>query len=470
MTSHIERARDYLAGTKGAWRPTIERFPSIDREQLINDLRIPKFAKRIRDESDLATKISSFSDATSEIELDLSERFAESTNEFKKQLNIYDQRILESSIGPEARVSVKAASEECKSDFEAQVTEDFLPLNYALRDVEELSDEYTHFRMDHGLTLRSPVVQDHTEITSGFLWVAVIVLFETVTNGFFFSQGSPAGIVGGFLEALSLSVLNVSLAVILGLFTLRYIQHKSWFWKVTSGISLPTIISLTLVLNLIISHYREAFTVAEGSSVRFDLVIQSVMTEPFSVHQSESWLLGVLGLLCNIYAAHKVYKLYDPYPGYTNLVFRRDQAREQLSDRVNKCLDNLKSHRDNSIVQIEGLIEDINKNRNEFAQASSRRIELIEEYGLYVKSIESLISIVEARLIALSEIDLQTDVAVLSKVKVPRPSDIPSPSDATTDIHESLVSLMESTVSEISEKYTLGVNQILEKQKRLADK
>jgi len=463
LPSQVKRALDFLSGTRDAWRPTLARFPSINFEQLLDDLKIPERAQEIREETNTESAITLYTNVVEEVNLDLRRRFTESQGQFNEAERLYDQRIQESMLGPEAEVRVVAAAEECKGDFESQVTEDYLPLNSALHDVNEINDEYRYFRQHHGLTQRTPVVKDYTNKPAALWWIALVVLIETVANGLFFSQGSPAGLIGGFSEAIFLSVLNISLAAVLGLFALRYILHRSWFWRITSAMSLLLLVAATFALNLLIAHYREAFALAEGAAVRFDLVIQRLQTEPFAMQQPESWLLGALGIVFNVFAAYKFYQISDPYPGYTSLAYRRNQASDILADQARICLENLNQHRNHSVTQIDSIIELIERNRSELELASRGRARLIEEYRDHLESLGELGNALSARLNALSDIHRRVDSEALPKIEIPQSDSLPSAAHSSTDVHERLADLMKEAVSDISDKYTSESTAIREK-------
>lgn len=460
MASQIKRALDYLSGTKDAWNPTIARFPSINVEQLVDDLRLPEKAGKIREQEEAEGAISLYAEAVELINLDLRRRLTDAQGEFNEAEHLYDQRIRQASLGPEAEVRVVSAAEECTSDFDSQITEDHVPLSSAIEEATELNAEYRYFRDQNGLQRRAPSVVDPAEGRVGLLWIAVVVALETAANGLFFAEGSTAGLVGGVSEAFFLSVINISLASVLGLFTLRYIRHRRWFWKITAGLSGVALVAGILALNLLIAHYREAFAAAEGAAVRFDLVLQRLQFEPFSMQQPESWLLGALGVVFNMFATLKFFQLLDPYPGYTKLAVRRKEALERLSDEAARCLDNLARHRNQSVSQMERIIELIERNRSELEIASRGKTKLVTEFRDHLRGLEDAGKVLSTRLRTLSEIHRHVSDEALPKLTLPDAEALPSSNQASTELHERLAEKMKDAITGISDTYKAASGEI----------
>ena len=98
----------------------------------------------------------------------------------------------------------------------------------------------------------------------GQLLLVVFVLLESIINGMFFAEGSEAGIIGGVMQALVLSVLNVGVAALFAVYGLPLLFHRWRAVKFFGGL-LTVLFSAWLVgLNLAIGHFRDLFIANAG--------------------------------------------------------------------------------------------------------------------------------------------------------------------------------------------------------------
>ena len=170
--------------------------------------------------------------------------------------------------------------------------------------------------------------------------VAVILLLESVLNGYFFAKGSEFGLLGGVSQSIAVAVLNILPAFfIAGLILLRYSLHVS-FWK-RSLAQLATLAWLAWVLlfNLGVAHYRDLL--ASQPDQALTLTINELFSQPFALADINSWLLLFLGVFFALIAAWDGFRSDDPYPGYgsrqrwyLDLESYHNQECQRLGDQV----------------------------------------------------------------------------------------------------------------------------------------
>jgi ElaB/YqjD/DUF883 family membrane-anchored ribosome-binding protein len=194
-----------------------------------------------------------------------------------------------------------------------------------------------------------------------FAFLIMFVVIETVVNAFFY-QGS-SGLLGGAVVALSVSVVNMSLAAALGSMY-RYVNLPDLKEKITGYAGLIAFIVLALVLNLIFSTFRVQYELLQQQVIQENLAdpttamlvaaFRTAVSDAFRVFVLEfpeidvmSFVLFFVGAICSCLAFWKGYSHDDKHPGYgemdrrhkaTELAFTnaKDQAFNAAVDKVHQ--------------------------------------------------------------------------------------------------------------------------------------
>jgi len=177
-----------------------------------------------------------------------------------------------------------------------------------------------------------------------FSILAGLVLVEGLANAYFFSTGSDLGLLGGWLQAITVSFTNVIAAFfIIGYLCMRHLMNpqKTWFF-IPALIGLPIGIAFIVILNLAAAHYRDllelnAATLAIGDSgVTGQLLapLPAVLANPFGLQTLEAYLLLTLGLTFAAIAAFKGRTFDDAIPGYGVVQRKAERAARDL----NRCM------------------------------------------------------------------------------------------------------------------------------------
>ena len=153
-------------------------------------------------------------------------------------------------------------------------------------------DELSEFRSTNRLkrAARNPA---RRWTTFGLLFL--LIGLESGLNGFFFAKGSDFGLLGGVGTAIGISFVNVLFAFMLGLFPMRWINHRNYFFKLIGVIVTIVGLSGLVALHGFAAHYRDA-TALVGEDRAFAIALQTLKTSPLVLADLKSFYLFGLGI------------------------------------------------------------------------------------------------------------------------------------------------------------------------------
>ena len=222
-------------------------------------------------------------------------------------------------------------------------------------------------------------VSDHPQVRILNLSViALLILFESAANAYFFAQQSEFGISGGIFQAAAVSLANVATSYfIIGFWGLRHVSIGLDPKKPLLGFDSRNVIKafgilavifgiiIVLLVNLSAAHYRnlldlkatlgdtpgalEAFNAHTSTFPRFfinseicDSILTSPMGEsigsaatnamcrPFALHSLDAMVLFALGLAISAIAAFEGRKADAAFPGFSDAARQIERARRDL--------------------------------------------------------------------------------------------------------------------------------------------
>ena len=242
--------------------------------------------------------------------------------------------------------------------LDSSVTDQKIALNKAVAIAEARRDDLRSFREKWHITDRSAIYPKshilHFSILAG------LVLFEGMANAYFFSTGSDLGLLGGWLQAITVSFTNVIAAFFLigflGMRNLSNFHTDASMKQIASGVlALAGIVVASgalFALNLTAAHYRDLLeinsaTLALGGSDTTGEILRPVsaaFANPFGFQTLEALLLLILGVTFAVIAAFKGRTFDDAIPGYGGATRRLEAASLELetamSSKKSANLDN----------------------------------------------------------------------------------------------------------------------------------
>ena len=141
-----------------------------------------------------------------------------------------------------------------------------------------------------------------------FHWsiVAAMVLVESIANSYFFAKGSDFGLIGGALQALMISVVNIFMALFAGNYLFRNLNHISLARKFFAGAGVLAYGFFVLAFNLATAHYRALLEIDPITALVE--TIPNLKQGPFDFDNFDAAILLFIGIIFAI-AVIKVIKL-----------------------------------------------------------------------------------------------------------------------------------------------------------------
>jgi hypothetical protein len=371
-----------LGKTEGAL-PDIQTFTPLDAEQVARELRLDERAERAA----MAGEPPPDADGPDSAELDVLGKIEQcarkACEEYLKQRDVYEGRIQRSAITPDLQVQIEAAAANALTDFKAEIIHDGNQLHSLLRTVGNREDELREFRERHCLS-RLPKTVSRGERMLATMLLIVLILLESVLNGMFFAEGSEAGLIGGVVQALVLSVLNVGVAAVYAIYGLPLLFHRRGGIKII-GALVTLLFALWLgSLNLGIGHFRDLF-VAHAGSVQMTELLNRLTTAPLVLADAKSAILVLLGIALGLLAVIDVAATRDLYPGYGAIGRERQRAIDEYAEENARSLAAIMQLRDQTVDDLSSAIELIRSTQFDMQQAIEGRTRLHHNFRSYLE-------------------------------------------------------------------------------------
>ncbi len=224
-------------------------------------------------------------------------------------------------------------------------------------------------------------VSDHPEVRILSLSViALLILFESAANAYFFAQQSEFGLFGGLFQAAAVSLANVATSYfIIGFWGLRHASMPGSLRNPDTGkihlfndrniikffgfFAIIIGVIMVLLINLSAAHYRnildlkalgDNFPVFETSTFpRFLIdadVCKAVLTSeigptigsattnamcrPFALHSLDAMVLFALGMAISALAVFEGRRADAPYPGFSDAARQFERSRRDVQDAL----------------------------------------------------------------------------------------------------------------------------------------
>ncbi|MEO1322727.1 MAG: hypothetical protein AAFV59_06940 [Pseudomonadota bacterium] len=207
--------------------------------------------------------------------------------------------------------------------------------------------------------------------------IALMIIFESAANAYFFAKQSEFGLAGGIFQAAAVSLANVATAFfIVGYWGMRHISmpidRTAFFSRRNAYIFMGAVASvvglgLVFLVNLSAAHYRNILDITAIDGISrfpdglptnswspFFLINKDVcagilnsdlgstigsaatnaMCRPFALHSLDAMVLLALGLAIAAFAAFEGRRLDSPFPGFSDSARGLESARNDLRDAL----------------------------------------------------------------------------------------------------------------------------------------
>jgi len=223
--------------------------------------------------------------------------------------------------------------------------------------------------------------------------IALMIIFESAANAYFFAKQSEFGLAGGIFQAAAVSLANVATSFfIVGYWGMRHISMPIDLENIFSRRNLYVLmglvaiivgLSLVFLVNLSAAHYRNILDMqALGQELPANLPTKvlphfivdpavceailssdlgktigsaatNAMCRPFALHSLDAMVLFALGLAIAAFAAFEGRRLDSPFPGFSDSARGLERARSELREALFMFEDSYEDIKD-EIIEVKG--------------------------------------------------------------------------------------------------------------------
>jgi hypothetical protein len=326
--------------------PSASTFPEIDVNSIERSLKIRSKAK----ERGAENKPNAEQEASDAFELEIVERMRflrnQGTDFYENMLGAYKARINRAdSISQEIKTGALSVS----GGFLSSATNNRAAMAYSLMGVVDALKYLKSFREEHKIN-RPFLEETRKSIYTLTIVVAVMLIIEVVINAGFFAETSPQGMFGGAFYALMFALVNVAISGFAGMFS-RYKNHRSFFLKLLGLSVIIIFLCSTVLLNVGIGLYRDALEATGDAKLASAAWFTQIENQEFMLQSIKSVVLAIMGVMVSLYTVTKTYGSLDPYPGYSAVAQRVENALQTYADELYETIADLEAKRDTFIEE-----------------------------------------------------------------------------------------------------------------------
>lgn len=360
--SSIAKLIKGLQGAPHVYENSALVFPSLSMESLAAELKLrEKGVERGRANlpaSDVAD--------LDEIEHQIAERINSerytARQIYEDQFRTYSEQI--TGLDFETRFAdIQHIAPAAVSEFHAAATQGRDALVLLRRRIVETEQHREHFRTQNNLRRPAKVHHGGMQLFKAS-FVLLILLMETVLNGYFLSRGSEQGYLGGAILALTFAILNIIVSFGFGYFLVPQVNHKHAA-RVSVGIlSILVYAVFAVCLNLVLAHYRELS--GQLASEIGIAALRHVRSDPLGLADINSWVFFGIGTVFSIGAMLDGLFFRDPYPGYTAVEQACASAHLEYQNKRSELIELLQEIKSDAADAMRETERDLNMRRAEF--------------------------------------------------------------------------------------------------------
>ncbi|MNF37096.1 hypothetical protein D3C84_180070 [compost metagenome] len=237
------------------------------------------------------------------------------------------------------------------SDYEAEIRR----LQAAALQMEE---DLRLFKLDNRLVRTAKVASPTQKLTFVFLAIFIVVL-EGALNANFFAQSLDGGLIQGFTYAFLLAFCNVAVAMALGRFGVPHVNHIRPLNRMIGYSALIVAPVIMVVMGLVIAHFRDSLAqgLDDPASNPGVVALQTLMNNPFQLHDIYSWLLFGLSIFFALASLAEGYYWEDPYPGFSRVQKNADNAVQEYEEGLAEMRELLEKLKDEHLDVLESSMD-----------------------------------------------------------------------------------------------------------------
>lgn len=357
-------------------------FPEVEARDIATDLRLEERGRE-RGIQDLPGTDDKLLDSVeSDVIAELGRLRMAGFNRLEEHMETYARRLREAS---NSKASLLTIAGMAVTDYKKSVSTWGNTISNPRERVIDRYSERSRFLKENGIWRTAHA---RRRLWISFSLVSMLVLIESVMNGYFFSSSNVLGLLGGISVAIVISIINVAFSMIFG-YVSRNVNHIRWMRKFIGIIAIVSALLFSLSFNLSVAHFRDAAAILSWQDA-VTAAILNFTAAPFALTSFESWLLLGIGILISVGAFWKGYLQDDPYPGYGHVQYRLEDARDDYAETIHDAVLDLENLRDDAIEDLEEARTTLASSLNEAVDIVYARMGLSNQLGVFLDHTEQV--------------------------------------------------------------------------------
>lgn len=269
------------------------------------------------------------------------------------RLNILNTDLSSRDITKDVNKATQADAE-----FDRKASGLFAKYEPVLRGLGDLArtrrQELAEFKRENNLS-REANVPSGSRVVFQYALLIFFIVAEGIVNASFFAKGLDTGLVGGFVQAVTMAGLNVLVAFCFGKFVVPYVNHARTFAKAAGFAGFFLALLLMLAVGLGIAHYRDGLVAELPDPAR--AAVDSIASSPFNLTDIFSWALLLISVIFGVLAFVDGYLSDDTYPGYGKIFRRTQQAVDDYETELAELREGLQELKDDELDQLDKTLK-----------------------------------------------------------------------------------------------------------------
>lgn len=358
-------------------------FPELDLEQMKKRLRLEKIAAERGAACLPASDSENYDDTERTIIAEIESEAKRCHEKFVNEINAYNDRL--KSLGFHGLFAkISNISQAAQGDFKASVQDGSDQLYAAKKTIITVEKEIEEFKKQNNLQ-RIAYYPQSKIFHIGLLLIFVVI--EGVLNGTFLAEGDILGLSGGIGKAVAIALVNVLFGVLVGLWIVTEVTHKSRARKFIGFAGTAVYLGSIFIFNLLVAHYRNALGGPDPEQAHF-AAWQTFIADPVGLADVKSWFLFSIGMIFSIGSCIDGWFMDDRYPEYGRVDRKYKSAIQDYADLKQHLLDRLTDIRDRAATDIDRAQADIDGRRGQLDVIESNKAGFVEKYKNHTDYLE----------------------------------------------------------------------------------
>lgn len=359
-------------------------FIVIDRDQAKAKLRLEERATKNGAENFPRVDADNYDDVELEIIAEFSEHARRAQIDASGHHRSYNERLSELGLLRELS-SITAECRKASGDFRTTIINRTGSLAVAKDAIRESYVELADFKRIHSLENRPA----HRGINTTYAWsgVAISWLVESAFNTAFLRVNDEFGLLGGFVAAAVIALVNILLSAFVGKILWPYLFFKDALERRLAIVGSLGWFVFLVIWNLYAAHFRDEK--AAGSINPESSALPKFLEAPFHFDSIYSYGLIIFGLLFAFISAAVAFRTDDPYPGYGATYRRHVERCDEYTAEIEEALGELERTRDEAIESADDIRNELGIQFRERGQIIAGRASLRNRFREHQEYLEA---------------------------------------------------------------------------------